>query len=180
MSLGMLPPKQSSSPFHIGVRSYSSGGITWRRSSLPNNSMHTTSLLPLTRQLEPESEEGRQFYSQTATSSHISIQPFSFQMASRLDRLGGEEMENKELEHSLPKSAEGSTVRTVAEAQQEPVVSDTPVLNASSLAMAKKTALSRCEVRYGMRPKYLRYNVWEAHSGGEQEDVQVNSLHSFH
>jgi len=72
-------------------------------------------------------------------------------------------------------SVEGSIVQMDARTQQEPAISVMPASHASNKGMGKKTALSRCEVTYGMCPKYLWYNVWEAW-GGEKGDTHFESL----
>jgi hypothetical protein len=42
--------------------------------------------------------------------------------------------------------------------------------NANSMAMDRTAALSRIDMAYGMRPKYLRYNLW---SSGEEDDCNI-------
>ena len=62
-----------------------------------------------------------------------------------------------------------------AVAQLECVTTDTPVSDANSLAMGKRAALSKHEATYGMRFKYLWYNVLQAQDQ-RGIDIQEKSL----
>ena len=44
---------------------------------------------------------------------------------------------------------------------QAPADTDTFAVSASNTDMARKAALSKNEMAYGMQPKYLRYNLWD-------------------
>jgi hypothetical protein len=65
---------------------------------------------------------------------------------------------NRESDHLKPAAA--STVSEGVTALQAHVGTDTSASNASNRDMAKIAALSRIDTIYGMRPKYLRYNLW--------------------
>ena len=96
-------------------------------------------------------------------------------MAFRQDQLGNKETVTREQRLFQPISVKGSIVGTDVKAQQGHAVSTMPVSNADSQGMGKKIALSKREVSYGMRPKYLCYNIWDAPDGGE-ENICFESL----
>ena len=96
-------------------------------------------------------------------------------MAFRQRQLGNEETATREQRLFQPISVEGSILGMDVEAQQGRAVSAMPVSNADSRGMGKKTALSKREVSYGMRPKYLHYNIWDAPDGGK-ENIRFESL----
>ena len=96
-------------------------------------------------------------------------------MAFRQGQLGDEETATREQRLFQLISVEGSILGTDVKAQQGRAISAMPVSNADSWGMGKKTALSKCEVSYGMRPKYLRYNIWDASDGGK-ENIRFESL----
>jgi len=176
LPLGTRPSKRPRMLSRTETVNCDSGEITFPLSSQPDKPAPITNSSPLTKQSELELEVDKPSYSQTATNSRTSTQLFSFQTASKQDQLDDEEMVSKGPGLPLQTSVEGSTVQMDVGAQQERAVSVIPVSYASNQAMEKKAVLSRREVTYGMHPKYLRYNVWEARDEGEEDDVQVESL----
>jgi hypothetical protein len=162
-------------PFHIKTTSYDSGETTYLWSSQPDRQAPITNLSLLTRPSGLVSEEDRQSYLLTTTSSHTFTQHFSSPMVFRQDLLDDKEMVTREQRLFQPISVKGSIVGMDVKAQQECAVSAMPVSNADSQGMGKKTALSKCEATYGMHPKYLHYNIWNAPDGGE-ENIHFESL----
>ena len=179
VATGLPPGTRPSKRLHmyspIETTSYVSGETTFCQNFQPDKLAHITNLLPLTRQSGCESEGDKRSYSLTAMNSRTSTQLFSFLTVSRQDLLDSEVTVTRGRDLPLPTSVEDSTVRTDVTAQWGPAVSTMPVSNASSQAMGKKTALSKHEASYGMHPKYLHYNVWDAWDGGE-DDTCVESL----
>ena len=143
------------------------GETTFHQSSQLDRPAPITNSLLLTKQSGLELEGDKQSYSLTAMNSHTSTQPFFFPMESRWDQLDEEETATREPDLLPLRSVKGSTVQMDAEAQQEPAISAMLASNANSQDMGKKTALSRHEVSYGMHPKYLRHNIWDAQEEGE-------------
>lgn len=71
------------------------------------------------------------------------------------------QLENNVLERDHPRFADTITVLLVATAHPTHADINMHASNASSKDITKVVALSRSEAVYGMRPKYLRYNVWD-------------------
>jgi hypothetical protein len=99
--------------------------------------------------------------SQIENSSHTCTPRTFFQTEFKADQ-----MENSHPEINAPrvdrqKSVDDSTVSEDAAALQAHADIDTSVLDADNLDTIRKAALSRSDMVYGMRPKYLRYNVWD-------------------
>ena len=60
------------------------------------------------------------------------------------------------------KSVIATTPSVVAEIHPKTVVSDTPANDASEWVMGKNLAMSKKLLVHELRPKYLRYNIWDS------------------
>jgi hypothetical protein len=152
--------------------------VTFEDSSQGNVDIDAQPILPAQMMIRPQ-QEGKE--SQTRRNVYINHNYRGAQLSpmhkiaklTKTERRQGRSSGfSKGLDLALRTSVEGSTAQMDAGAQQEPAVSVTPASYASNQDMGK---LSRREVTYGMRPKYLRYNVWEARDR-EEEDTHVESL----
>jgi hypothetical protein len=65
-------------------------------------------------------------------------------------------------ENALPNHVDDSTLPKNAAVQPTLADTATHASNVSNLDMAKITALSKIDMAYGMRPKYLCYNLWSS------------------
>jgi hypothetical protein len=87
-------------------------------------------------------------------------------MESKEDQADGLGQEITDSGIRLQKSVANTIVPADAGAQRTLADTVTPACSASNQDIAKRAVVSRLEALYGMRPKYLRYNVW----GGEETD----------
>ena len=72
-------------------------------------------------------------------------------------------MENNEAQKSAQqKLVDNSTVQEDVTAHWAHADINMFAANAGSTGIAKRAALSKIDMLYGMRPKYLRYNLWDA------------------
>ena len=83
-------------------------------------------------------------------------------MGSNITEGGGQEGEKEDLEEEVrnPRSALGTTARPVVGSQIQDVNTCTPASCVEKEVMASTFVASEDEL-FGMRPKYLRYNLWD-------------------
>ena len=101
---------------------------------------------------------------QTSIVSLGSIQLSSCRMESNLTMQSSHLSARPEKPTQKPKSAIASTLSTVAEIPPMTVVSVTPAKGASEWVMGKNLAMSKKALMHELRPKYLRYNIWDSGS----------------
>jgi hypothetical protein len=89
-------------------------------------------------------------------------------MESREDQVDNLEQEKTDSGTDLWKSVPDTTVQMDAVAQQELVDTITSVSSANNQDITKKTALSKLDVIYVMKPKYLHYNEWLNEGAGNE------------
>lgn len=158
----MQPPGQLSSLSLTGLKSYGNGGTTWHPNFLRNKLVRTTNLSLSTKQLGQWSEEGKQSFSLTENILPTSTPPTYFRTVSRADQPRGLLLLGTAPGNALLNPADDSTLPKVAAVWQTHADTATFVSSASNLDTAKIAALSKIDVAYGMRPKYLRYNLWSS------------------
>jgi hypothetical protein len=87
------------------------------------------------------------------------------------------EQEKTDSRTNLQKSVADIIVQMDAGAQQELVNTITSVSSVNNQDITKKTALSKLDVIYGMKPKYLHYNEWSNEgAGNESRHDQMSCL----
>jgi hypothetical protein len=138
--------------------------------SLPNNSVHITNSLLSTKQLERWSGEDKQYFSLTETSSHTCTPLTCSQMEYREVLPAAPQLGTSVPETDRLRDASNSTVLEDVTVPEAVAGTNISASNANSMAMDRTAALSRIDLAYRMRPKYLRYNLW---SSGEEDDFNI-------
>ena len=99
-------------------------------------------------------------YSLIHTDSLASIQPLSCPM--ELNLTTREPPQSKSpVKATKPRYATVSTLLTDAETQQTTATSNMLAKNVNDLATEKSIAIAKRQLAHELRPKYLRYNLWE-------------------
>jgi hypothetical protein len=129
--------------------------------------------LLLTKLSELELEEAKLSGSPIAMSFHTSPKHSSFQTVYKevlVNILVGENSDNGTVPE---RSVTATIVQEGAEARQACVDINMPVASVANEVMAKKAVINKLEAAYGMRPRYLRYNVWSEEEKGNENGVML-------
>jgi len=159
----------------IEKMNYNNGEITCHPSFQWDNQERITNSLPSTKLSECKWEVDRQFRSLTKMSSHIFTLPSSFQMESKQGQLDNSRQVTREWDLHPLTSVSDLTAWVDVVAWWGPAATNMHASNANNQDMEKKAVLRKCEVSYGLWPKYLHYNVWHTQDHEEVKD-QVEPL----
>ena len=165
--------RRSSSFSLIGGKNYTSMPSTSRVSSPPNTPMLTLRSSSTTNQSATRLEEARTLYSPTINTSVALAKPSYMLMESNTrvearEKAREETVQRRERAHQKRTFAGASTARADVASQMRSAITSTSAKVVEKLDMertpAPPTNHSELQVINGMRPKYLRYNIWDPDS----------------
>ena len=161
--LGVQPQKRLRSSLSTGNKSWRNMGTTLNDSSLPNIQRPMGKLSCSTEVLETKLEEDRLFCSPTInTSPHYMPLPCKTTALSTIEDV---EEEGESQEARKMKSVFASMGKEVVGSQTQPANTCIPVWDVANQVTVEPGVPEESEGEVlGVRPKYLRYNLWSLNS----------------